>query len=162
MTINIRKYRQTDRQAIIKLYDDFQDYLVTMDPIKRLRRLSGYGKITLQKTLSDVRKKNGIFFVALDKEEVIGFVVCVVLKQKPAELYECIPSTIGRITDLYVHKKYRNQGIGHLLVTKTELHCKRYGCDVVRIEVFEPNTNAHNFYQSLGYTDRQRDMIKKI
>lgn len=162
MPITIREYQPTDQPTLIKLYEDFQDYLVAMDPIKRIRRLPSYGKHTLQTTLLDVQNKNGVFYIALDRDQIIGFIVAVVLKQEEAELYECIPSTIGRVTDLFIIADFRKQGIGKMLMKKAEQHCKKNGCDVVYIEIFEPNTHAHNFYQSLGYTDRLRDVIKQL
>jgi ribosomal protein S18 acetylase RimI-like enzyme len=43
-----------------------------------------------------------------------------------------------------------------------ERYFRQNGCDVSRVEVFEPNVKAHAFYQKLGYHDRMFDMIKKM
>lgn len=162
MNVTIRKYKPTDKEAIENFFDDFSDYIASMDPLKRLRRLRGYGKKYLRITLRDVEKKNGAMYVAMEDNRVIGFVVGVIIKQKAIERYECIPTTTGRVAELFVQESQRGKSVGSLLMQKIEHYFKANNCNVVRIEVFEPNIHAHTFYQSHGYTDRLRDMIKKI
>lgn len=162
MGVTIQKYKPDDKGTIENFFDDFSDHIASMDPLKRLRRLPGYGKKYLRTTLSDVEKKNGAMYVAVKENRVIGFVVGVIIKQKAIERYECIPTTAGRVTELYVQESQRGGNVGSLLMQKIEHYFKANDCNVIRIEVFESNAGAHNFYQSLGYTDRLRDMIKKI
>lgn len=162
MNVTIRPYQPDDRRTIVRLYDDFQDFLVAMDPIKRLRRLPGYGMIAFQKSLRDIEKKNGVMCVAMKENRIIGFVVGVIIKQKAIERYECIPTITGRVTELFVQESQRGKNVGSLLMQNIEHYFKANDCNVIRIEVFEPNAGAHSFYQSHGYTDRLRDIIKQI
>lgn len=162
MGITIRKYEPADKGTIENFFDDFSDYIASMDPLKRLRRLPGFGKKYLQITLRDVERKNGAMYVAVKENHIIGFVVGVIIKQKAIERYECIPTTTGRVTELFVQESQRGKSIGSLLMQKIEHYFKANDCNIIHIEVFEPNTHAHNFYQSLGYTDRIRDMTKQI
>lgn len=158
----IRKYEPADKKIIENFFDDFLDFIASMDPLKRLRRLPGFGQKYLQTTLRDVQKKNGAMYMAVEENRVIGFVVGVIIKQKAIERYECIPTTTGRVTELFVQESQRRKNVGSLLMQKIEHYFKANDCNIIHIEVFEPNTHAHNFYQSLGYTDRIRDMTKQI
>lgn len=45
---------------------------------------------------------------------------------------------------------------------RAEEYLKQHQCNALRVEVFEPNVNAHNFYRRLGYRDRIIDMIKTV
>ncbi|MBI5151851.1 MAG: GNAT family N-acetyltransferase [Candidatus Pacebacteria bacterium] len=162
MDVTIRKYEPVDKEIIENFFDVFLDFIASMDPLERLRRLPGFGQKYLQTTLRDVKRKNGAMYVAMKENHVIGFVVGVIIKQKTIERYECIPTTTGRVTELFVHDPYRGKNIGSLLLNKIESYFKTNDCNVIYIEVFEPNTRAHNFYQSFGYKDRRRDMIKQI
>lgn len=162
MNVTIRNYKPADKGTIENYFNDFSDFIASMDPLKRLRRLPEFGQKYLQATLRDVEKKNGAMYVAVKENRIIGFVVGVIIKQKAIERYECIPTTTGRVTELFVEESQRGKNVGSLLMQKIEHYFKSNDCNVIYIEVFEPNTQAHNFYQSLGYNDRLRDMIKAL
>jgi ribosomal protein S18 acetylase RimI-like enzyme len=42
-----------------------------------------------------------------------------------------------------------------------EKYLKTKGCKLVFIDVFVPNIGAYGFYKKLGYTECDRDLIKK-
>lgn len=159
--ITIRPYQKSDYPQLCRCYDQFQDYLISIDRLKRNRRLTGYSETTMRDLLKDVKKKNGKFLVAETNGEIIGLVVAVILKQTSTDLLSIIPSTIGRILELFVKDQFRRRGIGKRLMTAAESYLKKLGCDIIWVEVFAPNHPAHNFYQKLGYHDRMHDMIKK-
>ena len=162
MNIIYSDYKKSDKDQIIRLFEDFMDYLIGIDPIHRLRRLSGYGELQLKKSLKDVKTKNGKFIVATDDSKLIGFVIGVVLHQTEEEKMEVIPSTMGRIIELYVDSKYRCKGVGTALINKIESYFRVNLCDTIWIEVFEPNFSAHGLYKKLGYNDRSIDLIKSL
>ena len=62
---------------------------------------------------------------------------------------------------MFVDSKHRRQGVGKMLMRKIEEYFRMSGCNVFRVEVFEPNAEAYHFYQGLGYQDRIVDMMKK-
>lgn len=45
---------------------------------------------------------------------------------------------------------------------KNEAVFQEKGCSISRVEVFEPNVNAHGLYHKLEYRDRIIDMIKEL
>ena len=162
MPVMIQNYQPKDRAQIIALFDEFQDFIASLDPFRRLRRLPGYGDYALQKTLEEVAAHDGVFYVVTDQDVTIGFVAGTIKKPTQEELLELVPSTRGRITELYICPSYRKQGIATRLIQEAEKHFVQRGCDVVRIEVFVPNQEAHRLYKKLGYRDADIDLIKQI
>jgi ribosomal protein S18 acetylase RimI-like enzyme len=163
MSITIRNYTNEDKLSILGMFDDFQDYLISIDPLNRMRRMPGYAEVTLRQTLEEVTTNRGTFFVAVDVDnKVVGFVVAITFEPSQDALLSNVPSLRGRITELYVDPSRRGQGIGTLLVHAAEQYLQKLGCDVIRLEVFAPNENAYRLYRRLGYRDYDIDMIKKI
>ncbi|MEK9143885.1 MAG: GNAT family N-acetyltransferase [Patescibacteria group bacterium] len=162
MHITTRPYDQSDRDAVVLCLEALSDYLSPLDPLKKIRRLPPWGKKYMGWLLNKVKRQRGIIFVAQADDRVIGCIVVVVEKMKKLDQLSFAVSHLGRVQELFVYEKHRRHGVASLLMDKAENYLREKKCEIVRIEVFEPNTHAHNFYQSLGYTDRIRDMTKQI
>ena len=64
--ITIRKYRGGDKAKVEHMFNDFEDFLASVDNLERLVRKRllvkrGYGAAYLKKTLKDVSKGSGFF-----------------------------------------------------------------------------------------------------
>jgi len=162
MKIDIRKYKPSDKPSIVRLMEKFGDYLVTIDQMKRTRRMPDYSEYFTNKMLEDVNKHTGIIYIAENEGRIVGFIAGMIPRQSQEESLETVPSKAGRITELFIDEQFRGQGIGKRLIEKMEEYFRQNGCDVSRVEVFEPNVKAHNFYQKLGYQDRSIDMLKNL
>lgn len=162
MNIQYVEYADKYEKKLIHLFDNFQDYLINLDPLSRLRRQPRYSQNVLREDIKEVRKNGGIFLLAISKEKIVGFIIGILIVQSKQDLLGAYPARMGRITELYVEKEFQKQGIGKELMEKTENYLEKQGCEYVWIEVFLPNQNAHGFYTSLGYEDRDVEMIKKL
>ena len=160
--IRIKPYDPKYKDQIVKLFEDFYDYLVEIDPLRKLIRQPGYEENTTEQTLKDVTEKEGVFYVALDGDKVVGFTVGTIRRPTPEDLLGAEPSVNGRVTELYVDKDYRGKGLATKLMEKVEQTLKEKGCDYIWVEVFAPNQPPRSLYQKLGYIERDIDMIKKI
>src|SRR5260221_3619250 len=158
----IREYKDSDRSGLLKLVEQLQDYLVEVDDLKRLRRLPECGETFTQKCLDEVREKNGKLYVVEEKGELVEFIAGIVEEISKEGLMTCIPAKFGWITELYVQPKYQHQGVGKQLMEKLEAYFKQKGCDTIKTSVFTPNKNAYQFYQDLGFLDREIELIKKL
>jgi len=58
---------------------------------------------------------------------------------------------VGRIVAIVVDEACRRQGIGKALVLAAEEYLRREGCGLVELTSNTKLTDAHQFYQSLGY-----------
>ncbi|MBQ1676371.1 MAG: GNAT family N-acetyltransferase, partial [Bacteroidaceae bacterium] len=68
----------------------------------------------------------------------------------------------GRITELIVTSKTRNNGVGQILMKEMENYFKSVGCEYILVDVFAYNKNGINFYNKQGYHPRMYTEIKKI
>lgn len=160
--IKINQYKKEYKEDVIKLFNDFQDYLISLDPLKRLRRMPNYGENVLSETIKETQEKDGIFYVVLYNEIIIGLCAGIVIKQTDEDLLSWYPTAMGRVTELYIDSNYRGNGFGTLLMNKLEKYFKQKHCKYVWVEVFTPNTRAHDLYKKLAYEDRNIDLIKKL
>lgn len=156
----VRQFEDRDRLAVINLFNDFIDYMASIDPLKRTVRKADYGEKYIEKTLKEINEKNGLFVVAEIENVIVGLGVATIGRLSEEDLLETLPQTPGRITELYVDSKYRGQGIGTKLMAELEIYLKQKGCDTVHVEVFAPNQLTHKLYEKLGYIDRNIDMVK--
>ncbi len=162
MDIQIRKYRSTDRKYLVSLMEALQDYLVGIDPLHRLLRLSNYGDTYTDALLQKIQDSKGIIYLAQKQCEVVGCIAGAIATQSEEERVGVIPSKAGRILELMVMDEQRHQGIGAALMKRLENYFLKQHCDIVRVEVFVPNTIARNFYAKSQYADRSIDMIKRL
>lgn len=163
MEITFREYTDADKDLLQSFIEKLQDYVVTTDPIQRIRRLPGFGPVAVERTLKSFHNNHGKIYFAVDNGREIGYVFGFLFdKQSEENLLEVVPTKVGQVDDLYIDEEYRGQGIGKMLLQKIEEYFKDQGCDSVWMEVFASNTNAHNAYLKLGYMDREIGMLKKL
>ena len=162
MDVVIRKYNQADRDDVVRCLEGLFDYLTPLDPLKRMRRLPPWGKLYTTSLLHKIKKHTGIIFVAEINTEIVGVIARIILKQTKLDLLEVKPTKSGRILELFVDENFRGKRIGKRLMNTMEDYFRNAGCDFARIEVFEPNTSAHRFYEALGYDDRAVDLVKSL
>lgn len=162
MEIKYRIYQKTDFNSLAKCMEKLQDFLIRLDPLKRLQRAQGYGKLYTEDLLKKIAKHDGIIILAQTQEKVVGCAAGIIEKQSKTDLLDCVPTKTGRILEIFVSEDCRGQGIGKELMKQMEEYIKQKKCDVIRIEVFEPNKSAHEFYKKRGYSDRIIDLIKFV
>jgi ribosomal protein S18 acetylase RimI-like enzyme len=160
MQIIIRPYRQADYLHLIKAIEDFQDYLIAIDQLHRLRRGPKYGRSYTKRFINSIKNKDGKMFVAFKEKQLIGFIGGIIENQTKEDLLGCIPSKDGRILELFVSPAFRAKGIGKMLMSKMENYFNKKLCTTIRLELLASNNPVHDFYKSMNYTDRTINMIK--
>ena len=58
------------------------------------------------------------------------------------------------LAELYVAPHLRHQGIGRGLMVAAMREARERGADTMNIEVDEPDAEARNLYESLGFSNR--------
>lgn len=163
MNTRIREYRESDAEIIKKFIEKLQDFVVSTDPIKRIRRLPGFAEKAMKKVDEKIAENKGIIFVAEDEGKPVGYIFGFVCdSQSKKNLLEVVPTQVGQIEDLYVELDYRGRGVGRLLLNKMETYFKENGCDSLWLEVFASNGDARSAYTKMGFVEREVGMFKKI
>jgi ribosomal protein S18 acetylase RimI-like enzyme len=65
----------------------------------------------------------------------------------------------GMLTDLYVIKKCRGEGIGSLALYEIEDFCRELGIDALELQVRHRNKAAQRFYHQAGYKFLERAVM---
>ncbi len=165
MSTKIRGLQPQDRTKLITLFTEFGHYLEKLDQValKLLIVPKNYGEFFYQKMIGDVEKKQGKVWVVEVEEEIVGFIAGVVIEVGDSlDEIDCKAHLMGRVIELFINEKYRNQGLGKKLMEEMIDYFKVKGCYKVNIEVFGPNQNAYHFYKKLGFQDRSYDLTKVL
>ncbi|MDH5794189.1 MAG: GNAT family N-acetyltransferase [Candidatus Bathyarchaeota archaeon] len=162
MKARIREYQGSDRTAFVKLMEQLMDYIVSIDDLKRTRRMPDFGESYTQRTLQKVAENNGIIYVAELDSELVGVVVGTIPEQTKEDQLEHVPSKFGEVLEIVVKAGTRGRGVGTMLMNKLEEYFKENNCDISGVGVLVPNKNAHRLYSKLGYEDRSFYMTKNL
>ena len=108
--VNIREYRSSDRVAVVECMERFGDYFVPLDPMKRTRRMPGYGEWFTDKMLEHVDRNQGLVYVVENQDRIVGFIAGIMPEQSRESLLECVPSKVGRVIELYLEEEFRGKG----------------------------------------------------
>lgn len=65
----------------------------------------------------------------------------------------------GVLRDLYVEKKYRDQGIGSLALYEIEDYCRERGMRAFQLQVPRRNKSAEVFYRKAGFRELPRRVM---
>ncbi len=98
----------------------------------------------------NLKNKDRHYIVAIDKDLVVGFVLCEV---------NGVYTDHGSVNDLYVISEQRRGGIDSRLTKQAENWLKDQGLKKNSIAVHNSNSAAIKSYKSLGYEDDPDDYI---
>ena len=112
--------------------------------------------LTKTKIAKLTKSKNDTVLVAEVDGKVIGLAHLHV-----AELFH-EPGKLGRIMALVVNKKYRKVGVGHKLMVSLETIARKAGCTKMEVTSSVHRSEAHKFYQKLGYFEKPKRFIKML
>lgn len=119
----------------------------------------GYTDITADKVLSSLQKIIGsddyFTLVAEDNGEICGFISAV--REISLESGEYC-----RILALAVKKEHQRQRLGTTLITLVESKARSEGAELVTLSSQFKRTEAHEFYEKLGYEKTSYTFKKKF
>lgn len=124
MEIIFKQYTKSNFKDLEKCMEKLQDFLIDIDPLKRLRRLPAYSKNYTKNLIEKISKQEGMIILAYDKEKIVGCIAGTIEKQSKDNLLECIPTKPGRILELFVLDSYRGIRLGKQLMQQIENYFK--------------------------------------
>ena len=162
MKFKIRKYYESDKKNIKKLLDSQVQDIALFNRLRKTKPSSKYSSYYLQKILNLVKKNLGIIIVSEFKKKLIGYCIGYIKEYSEKEKLEFKTIKRGFVSDLYVNKTYRNQGVGTQLIKNIEKYFKLKDCKYYEINVVLANKIAHSLYKKLGFSDHNLNMVKTI
>src|SRR3989344_9501815 len=160
MEFSIREYKDSDREVLVDCMERLQDYVIAVDPLRLVSRAPEFGELYTAWLLGIMKEQDGIIYFAEKEGRVIGCGAGMLPPQSLSEQAGGVPSKNGRVQELYVDAEFRGEGVGQALMQKMEDYFRKMGCDVAVVEVFAPNKNAHTFYKTNGYDERDINLMK--
>lgn len=97
-------------------------------------------------------EQGAYFLVARTEDNLIGWV----LVDRSLDWFT--HKEIGWISDVYVKKEFRNQGVARVLLEQSLVEFKHLGYEDVRLNVFTFNEKAIRLYEKLGFKDVNKFM----
>ncbi|ASR48950.1 GNAT family N-acetyltransferase [Paenibacillus kribbensis] len=142
----IREIRVTDYHDIYLLNQEFNPnlYVFSEEKVK-------------EKIETITKKTKDIVLVCEENNEVIGYI-----HGSPYELL--FSESLINVLGFVVKEKYRNQGIGSMLIERLEQWGKKHGFSGIKLLSHPSRIHAHRFYEQRGYqfTKDQKNFIKKF
>ncbi len=140
---DIRLAKETDYEALMKLYNDF----VGSD------RYAKHDNDSFKKVLEN---ENNYILVVEDEEKLVAFATFSV---RDVVRY---PRPIVELDELFVASEYRQHGLGKKLLEKVEALARERNCYRMFIESGYEREAAHAFYEALGYTNYGYHFTKNL
>ncbi|MEM9076548.1 MAG: GNAT family N-acetyltransferase [Bacteroidota bacterium] len=132
--MEIKMATQGDIKQIVPLFNAYRIFYGKPSEIEAARTF----------LMERFAKSENIIFIALEKEQVVGF----------TQLYKTFSSVSLRpfyiLNDLYVAKEHRKQGVGKALLEHSKSFCKTKGFKGLALETALDNP-AQKLYESLGW-----------
>lgn len=137
--------------------------LATVDDAEQLNALNaefnGKGETTVENILSSLQNNRQEVVIVADDNGVLTGFVCVQLKKS-----FCYDEYMPEITEVYVKKQYRKNGIASAMINFAEEFCnKEYPLHKFELLTGKNNRTAKCVYSRLGYKeDGELHFSKKI
>lgn len=160
--MNIIEYEDKYLKDVRDLLTELEEYIVSIDKDELDQVHPEYHEKMALIDLEEVNKNNGICFLALENDKVIGLIMGTIPKYDEYDYLDYKCPRRGIITELIVTSKIRSKGVGQALIEKIEEYFKANGCEYVLVDVFAYNEKAINFYNKKGYHHRMHTDIKKL
>ncbi len=141
----IRKAKHDDVSRILELLSQVNDVHAEDRPDFFIKGKRKYSSEELERILYDATTP---VFVCEEDDDVKGYAFCVI--QDLSRCDNLRPNRSLYIDDICVDVKYRRQGLGRRLYEYVLHFAKEEKCYNVTLNVWEKNSAAKAFYESLG------------
>jgi len=152
------KYLEDVRDLLVEL----EEYIVSIDKDHLDQVHPEYREKMALVDLDDVKKNNGICYLAVEDDKVLGLIMGTIPPYNEYDYLDYKCPKRGVVTELVVTSKVRSKGVGKQLMEAMEKYFKDNDCEYVLIDVFAYNENAIGFYSNRDYHNRMHVMIKDI
>jgi len=152
MNMNIRKATLDDKKQIALLFSDENDYHVNLQP-DVFNNLTENVILTKNWFENILRNDSRYMFVAEIKNHIVGLILFTIHQLLDDPLYK--QKKWINIDELTVLKSHRGKGIGKRLLAVVNNYAKQTKAESIRLEVWENNESAIQFYKNNKFKIKQ-------
>lgn len=106
-----------------------------------------------------IKQNKPHILIAKSRGQIIGFIT---FSSESTSYFDTQIKKFGEVLELFVDEKFHKQGIGKNLLTAAEKHFAKLGLKHIKLECSMFNQSAIQFYQRLGYINRQALLFKQL
>lgn len=139
----IRKLELKDLEEVFELLDELYENKIEYS-------------IFVQKYEASLNDDNFYEIVAVEDNKVVGVLIARIINRLAKK------KNIFFIDDLIVNERYRNTGIGKLLIQNAMDYAVSIDCESLELTSLISNINAHRFYENNGFEKRQYKFKKHL
>lgn len=162
MSAQFREYQSADWPLLVEVMCRFWDELRAKDRYERMIHPPEYGEVYCRELLEKVANYEGSLQLAFIDTQLVGLVAGIIEEQGTQNRVELGVSRAGRVLEVFVEPGFRDRGLGAVLMQRMEQLLRERGCDILKVEVFALNGEAHRFYHRLGFQDWMVDLFKRL
>lgn len=167
MKFEIRQYQLEDKPKVVQLMSKLQDFFVEIDTHQELKSFDSLqtAENYIDQAIKDATDMNGVVFIAESEHgEIVGFIQGIINEHKDDVMHNLThrQAKDGWIGLLIVDEKYRNHGVGKQLLKRISDFFDEAGCSSIRLKVSSNNTHAIEVYKSLGFSERDIELTRKL
>jgi GNAT superfamily N-acetyltransferase len=104
------------------------------------------------------RIESGIVFLADEDGRAIGYVCGKVFDN----YFNMKDPHLAELENMFVEEGYRGKGVGKMLIEEFEKECRAEGAKAISVRSIIRNSNAVEFYKSVGFDAEWVDLYKEI
>lgn len=146
----IRKFIKEDLPQVLELCREVREHHINVLHGYFTEQNDEYEQLGFLQSLDDDKQ---IALVAADEDEVCGYLLA-----EHRHLPYLVKGNIVHISNLGVKKEKRGQGIGKKLMAEIFEMCQAWDIDAIRVDVFNKNVGAYNFYEQYGFEPVKQQM----
>jgi len=155
-TIKIRNAKISEVKQIASLQRKLNLYHKKIDP-EYYALNKNAKKIFIKFAKKNIRSKNGMLLVAVDRNIIVGYVLGVIKKYPPVRKIK----RFGYIFDLFVEKSYRKKGIATKFTVELIKWFKKKKLKYIELGVDSRNKLGFEAWKKLGFKEHTKGMIKR-
>lgn len=156
MNILVRDARDSDFKQLVALFSEenrfhaklVPDYIQITDDLLTKTELHEF-----------ITSEDTHIFVCETESQVVGAVIVGICKRKEDRWNKSLETAY--IGDLIVSVHARRMGVGKRLMTEAMAWARTKNLDSVELHVWQSNSKAIRFYESLGFTTIQHRMTRR-
>lgn len=157
--MEIAKPTLADIPALLELWRGQYEYHHSLDNIYYAPYSDELRKTFEEYLTAAINEDTTHVLIARHEEKIAGFIT---FTEDEESYFDTNIKKFGLVIEVYVSDESRGHGVGKRLMEAAEDFFRSKGLTDVKLACSSFNKNTLDFYEHIGYVDRQRILFKKL